>query len=68
MPVLRVSMIEGRDNEQKAKAAAALTVALEAHLGCRPEDVTIIFEEEPRENWAIAGKLLSEKRPAPERP
>lgn len=66
MPVLRVSMIEGRSNDQKARAAAALTAALEAHLGCRPEDVTIIFEEEPRENWAVAGRLLSEKRVAPE--
>lgn len=60
MPILRVSMLEGRSDEQKAAAAAALTTALEAHFGCRPEDVSIIFEEMPRESWAIAGKLLSE--------
>lgn len=61
MPVLRVSMLEGRSEEQKAAAAAALTVALEVHFGCRAEDVWILFEDMPRENWAIAGKLLSEK-------
>lgn len=60
MPILRVSMLEGRSDEQKAAAAAALTAALEAHFGCRAEDVWILFEEAPRENWAIAGKLLSE--------
>ena len=59
MPVLRVSMLEGRSEEQKAAAAAALTAALEVHFGCRAEDVWIVFEEMPRENWSIAGKLLS---------
>ena len=66
MPILRVSMLEGRSDEQKAAAAAALTAALEVHFGCRAEDVWVLFEEMPRENWAVSGKLLSEA-PAPKR-
>lgn len=59
MPVLRVSLLKGRSAEQKAKAAAALTEAVKVHLGSRPEDVTVIFDEQAPENWAIAGKPLA---------
>ena len=64
MPVIRVSLVAGRSAEQKAKAAAALTAALREHFGCHPDDVMIIFEEQPGENWAVSGQLLSERRPA----
>jgi 4-oxalocrotonate tautomerase family enzyme len=59
MPVLRISLIEGRSAKQKAEAAAALTQVVETHFGTRPEDVTIIFDEHAKENWAVSGKLLS---------
>lgn len=60
MPIIRVSLLEGRSRTQKAKAAAALTAALVDQLHCRDDDVTVIFDEQPRENWAISGKLLPE--------
>ena len=59
MPIIHVSMLEGRTKAQKTAAAAALTAALVEHLGSRPGDVTVVFDEKPRENWAIAGKLLA---------
>jgi 4-oxalocrotonate tautomerase len=60
MPVVRISLISGRTNEQKAKVAAAVTQAMVDHAGSTAEHVNVIFEEQPRNNWAISGKLLSE--------
>jgi 4-oxalocrotonate tautomerase len=61
MPVVRISMIAGRSKEQKAKVAAAVTQAMVEHARSTAEDVNVIFDEQPRDNWAIAGKLLSER-------
>jgi phenylpyruvate tautomerase PptA (4-oxalocrotonate tautomerase family) len=30
------------------------------HAGSTADQINVIFDEQPRENWAIAGKLLSE--------
>ncbi len=60
MPIIRVSYLEGRSRLQKVAAAEALTAALVDHFGSRPEDVTVIYDEKAREDWAIAGKVLSE--------
>lgn len=59
MPIIRVSFLEGRSRQQKIAAAEALTAALVDHFGSRPEDVTVIYDEKAREDWAIAGKVLS---------
>ncbi|MDR6757125.1 4-oxalocrotonate tautomerase [Mycoplana sp. BE70] len=61
MPVIRVSFLKGRSRQQKAEAAEALTAALVDHFGSKPEDVTVVFDEKAREDWAIAGKLLSQE-------
>lgn len=60
MPFIRISLFPGRTKEQKAKVAAAVTQAMVEHAGSREADVTIIFEEQPQENWAASGKLLSD--------
>lgn len=60
MPVVRISLLAGRTAEQKAKVAAAVTKAMVEHAGSTEERVTVIFDDMPRENWAIAGKLMSE--------
>lgn len=59
MPVIRISMLAGRSEEQKSKLAAAVTEAMVEIAGSSADHVNIIFDEQPRENWAIAGKLLS---------
>lgn len=59
MPVVRISLIEGRTKEQKAKVAAAVTQAMVEHAGSTADHVNVIFDEQSRENWALSGKLLS---------
>ncbi|MDP2937581.1 MAG: 2-hydroxymuconate tautomerase [Dehalococcoidia bacterium] len=57
MPIIRVEMFPGRTKEQKAKLAEAITQVM-VDIGGAPRDHTwVVFREEPKENWAIGGKL-----------
>ncbi|MDP2728837.1 MAG: 4-oxalocrotonate tautomerase family protein [Dehalococcoidia bacterium] len=61
MPIVKIEWFAGRSTEQKARVAKALTDVL-VEIGGAPRDQTyIIFHEEPKENWAIGGKLASER-------
>ena len=53
-------MLNGKTAEEKEKLAMALTKAFE-EIGMRREWITVIFNENPVENWAVAGEMLSEK-------
>ena len=53
-------MLNGKTPEQKEKLAMALVKAFEEN-NIPKEWVTIIFNENPVENWAVAGGMLSEK-------
>ena len=60
MPFIRVSLWTGRTKEQKAELAKALTETMVKTGKVPPEAVTILFEEQPKENWATKGTLHSE--------
>ncbi len=59
MPVVIVEMWEGRTVEQKKKLVKGITAAI-AEIGVPPEAVHIIIKDNPKYNWATAGKLASE--------
>ncbi|MFZ5916588.1 MAG: tautomerase family protein [Chloroflexota bacterium] len=58
MPVIEVKMYAGRTHEQKAELARRLTEGTMEALGVGPEAVRVIIYDIPRENWAVAGKLV----------
>lgn len=57
MPVIHVSILEGRSVETKRAYFKALTEASVNVLGCRPESVSIVLSEMPFEHYARAGKM-----------
>jgi 4-oxalocrotonate tautomerase len=61
MPVLQIHLIEGRDMEKKKRLVKNVTQAVCESLDVEPEQVRIILSETARENYAVAGKLFSEK-------
>lgn len=61
MPWIRVDLSSGRTEDQKAKAAEAITKALVEHCNCKPETVSIVFNDVSNENWAAGGVLLSKR-------
>lgn len=60
MPVVRVSWLEGRDEETRQKVAAEITDVLVRNASANPEKVHVVFEDVARSNWASNGKLLNQ--------
>ncbi len=61
MPIIQVNLMQGRTVEAKRKFAAEVTNLACETLGVRAEQVRVIFNEMPRENYAIAGTLVADR-------
>jgi 4-oxalocrotonate tautomerase len=61
MPFITLQIAKGHSVEKKRELAQALTETLVNTLGTRPEWVSVYIDEFERENWAVAGELLSDK-------
>lgn len=55
MPIIEMHLLEGRSSEQKQRAASAITEALIASLGVRPESVRILITEHEADEFYVAG-------------
>jgi 4-oxalocrotonate tautomerase len=62
MPIAIVHIMEGRDDEKKARAIAAITQAIVDTLDAKPESVRVILQEVPKTQWGIAGKPASARK------
>lgn len=60
MPVVNISMFEGRTDEAKQKIAKDVTESIVKNTGVDPNYIYIIFEDVATKNWAIAGEVYSE--------
>ncbi len=60
MPILRVEMWAGAGKEVKAKIAKGLTDVMVDGLNCPVQAVTIIFNDVPKDQWVIGGRLCSD--------
>ena len=60
MPMVHIQLFPGRTREQKAKAVAEITAAIERTLGATPQSTDIIFMEVPKSEWARGGLLFDE--------
>jgi len=60
VPIVRVEMWPGRTHAQKAELARLITEALVTVARIPPEATTVIFEDVPKENWAVGGVLASD--------
>jgi len=61
MPIVNVKMIAGRSLEQKRELAEVLTREVVRILNVKPDVVEVVIDEYPRDNWASAGQLYSDK-------
>ncbi len=61
MPLVQVTMLQGRTVEQKRKIAARITDAMVEEAGARKEGVVVTFVEVSKESYASGGKLMADK-------
>ena len=63
MPMVQITMLEGRTADQKRKIAKRITDALVEEGGARPGAIVIAFHEVARESYASGGELMTDKTP-----
>ena len=61
MPIVSISMKQGRTKDQKAQLVKELTETMVRVIGTKAENVRIVIHEESEENLAHGGKLLSDQ-------
>jgi 4-oxalocrotonate tautomerase len=62
MPMVQVTLLQGRSAEQKRKLAQRITDALVEEAGAARESVMIAFHEVTKESYASAGVLIADKK------
>ena len=62
MPVVTVQMWTGRSAQQKKALVRAITDAMVNHAGAKPDNLHVILQEVPKENWALAGVMGDERK------
>ena len=58
MPYINISLYPGRTEQQKQDFAKAVTESAVEILKTKAEHVIVVFDENPKENWFLAGNQL----------
>ena len=61
MPLIQVTMIEGRPAEAKRRLIAELTDVAVAALDAPRSSVRVILSEVPAEHWGVEGEPLADR-------
>jgi len=61
MPLVQVTMLQGRTADQKRKLAQRITDAMAEEAGARREAIVVTFLEVSRESYASGGVLMADK-------
>ncbi len=62
MPLIQITMLEGRTADQKRKLAQRLTDVMVEEAGARREAIVVAFHEVSKESYASGGVLMADKQ------
>jgi 4-oxalocrotonate tautomerase len=62
MPLVQVTMLQGRTVDQKRRIAQRITDALVEEAGARREAIVVTFLEVSKESYASGGELMADKQ------
>lgn len=63
MPLVQISLREGRSVEQKRRLIKRVTDVLVEEAGARRERVTVVIQDVPAHDWGHAGAPLADEVP-----
>jgi 4-oxalocrotonate tautomerase len=66
MPLIDVSIAEGRTPDQLRALVSALHRAAEETVGALPQNTTVIIREIPTTHWSKGNTTIAEMRSSPE--
>ncbi|MCW2724914.1 MAG: 4-oxalocrotonate tautomerase [Frankiales bacterium] len=62
MPLVEVTLVEGRTPEQLRSLMTALTSAVETSIGAPKDSIRVILRELPPTHWAAGDVTIAERR------
>jgi 4-oxalocrotonate tautomerase len=62
MPLIDVTLVEGRNADQLRTLITALTAAAEDSLGAPKESIRVVVRELPATHWAAGDVTIAERR------
>ncbi|MFZ0481232.1 MAG: 2-hydroxymuconate tautomerase [Terriglobales bacterium] len=62
MPLVQVTMLQGRTADQKRNLAKRITDAMVEEAGARREGIVVTFVEVSKESYASGGVLMADKQ------
>ncbi|MGA3196058.1 MAG: 2-hydroxymuconate tautomerase [Terriglobales bacterium] len=64
MPLVQVTMLQGRTADQKRRIAKRITDAMVEEAGAKREVIVVTFVELSKESYASGGVLMADKQQA----
>jgi 4-oxalocrotonate tautomerase len=62
MPFVNIRLVEGRSKQQKDEIAKRVNVAICEVLQLPKDDVWVVFEDIPAEDWYVGSMTVAERR------
>ena len=62
MPLIQITMLQGRTAEQKRKIAQRITDTMVEEAGARREAIVVAFLEVSKESYASGGVLMADQQ------
>ncbi len=62
MPLVQITMLQGRTVDQKRKIAQRVTDAMVEEAGARRERIVVTFLEVSKDSYASGGELMADKQ------
>jgi 4-oxalocrotonate tautomerase len=62
MPLVQITMLQGRTVDQKRKIAQRITDVMVEDAGARREAITVTFLEVSKESYASGGMLMADNQ------
>ena len=62
MPLIQITMLQGRTADQKRKIAKRMTDAMVEEAGAKREAIVVTFVEVSKESYASGGELMIDKK------
>ncbi|MCG8370980.1 MAG: 2-hydroxymuconate tautomerase family protein [Proteobacteria bacterium] len=62
MPIVQISLLEGRDDKAKTRLVKRVTAAVAESLRADPKSVRVLLYEMPPANFAAGGRQKSESK------
>jgi 4-oxalocrotonate tautomerase len=62
MPLVQITMLQGRSTDQKRKIAKRITDVMVEEAGAKREAIVVTFIEVSRESYASGGVLMADKQ------